>query len=60
MMTDEKKDGCCGPQGSMGPCCGGKKLVLGLIAAALIFIAGMLFARMQCPVLVPGNSVSQK
>ncbi|MBI4309099.1 MAG: hypothetical protein HY591_02085 [Candidatus Omnitrophica bacterium] len=44
-MSEEKKEGCCGTQGS---CCAGKKLLIGLLAGALIFAAGMWFAKAQC------------
>jgi len=47
-MSEEKKDGCCGTKGSSGPCCAGKKLLIGLLAGALIFVAGMLFAKLNC------------
>ena len=48
-MSEEKKEGCCGTHGSSGPCCAGKKLLIGLLAGALIFAAGMWFAKAQCP-----------
>ncbi len=47
-MSEEKKEGCCGTHGSSGPCCSGKKLLIGLLVGALIFAAGMLFAK-TCP-----------
>ena len=48
-MTEKKKDeGCCGTNGTTGPCCGGKKIIVGILVAALIFVAGMLFAK-RCP-----------
>ena len=45
-MSEEKKEGCCSTHGSC--CCAGKKLVIGLVAGALIFAAGMWFAKAQC------------
>lgn len=48
-MSEEKKEGgCCGTQGSAGPCCAGKKIVIFIVIGALIFLAGMLFAK-TCP-----------
>ena len=48
-MSEEKKEGgCCGTEGSQGPCCSGKKMLIFIVAGALIFIAGMLFAK-YCP-----------
>ena len=48
-MSEDKKEGCCGTSGSSsGSCCGGKKLLIGLLVGALIFVAGMLFAK-ACP-----------
>ena len=48
-MSEEKKDGCCGTHGSSGACCAGKKLLVGLLVGALIFAAGIWFAKAQCP-----------
>ena len=48
-MSEEKKDGCCGTSGSGGSsCCAGKKFVVGLVVGALLFAAGMWFAKAQC------------
>ena len=48
MSVEKKDDGCCGTHGSHGPCCEGKKLLQVLIVGILIFVAGMLFAKV-CP-----------
>ncbi len=42
LMTEDKKNGCC--------CGGGKKLIFGILLGALIFFAGMLFAKYNCGV----------
>jgi hypothetical protein len=47
-MSEEKKEGCCGTTPGAGQCCSGKKLLIGLLVGALIFVAGMLFAK-TCP-----------
>lgn len=48
-MSQEKQEGgCCGTHGSAGPCCAGKKIMVFVIVGALIFLAGMLFAKF-CP-----------
>ncbi len=44
----EKKEGCCGTTGhTSGSCCSGKKLIIGLLTGALLFAAGVLFAKTQ-------------
>ncbi len=49
-MSEEKKEGgCCSTSGSTGCCSGGgKKLFVGLVLGALLFAAGMMFAKMNC------------
>ena len=48
-MSEEKKDGCCSSEKSGCGCCGGaKKLVIGLIAGALLFASGVMFAKSSC------------
>ena len=47
MGDQEKKDGCCNSHG--GGCCGGKKFMMGLVAGALIFASGIMFAKTLCP-----------
>ncbi len=44
-MSEEKKEGSCGTQGSGGCCCSGKKLVLGIIIGALLLAVGMWFGK---------------
>ncbi len=63
-MSEEKKEGdCCGTSGhSSGACCSGKKLVVGLLVGALIFAAGMWFAK-ACPLagkICPMSGAMQK
>ncbi len=48
MSEHKKEEGCCGTQGSQGPCCSGKKMLIFIVAGAVIFLAGMLFAK-YCP-----------
>ena len=48
-MTEKKKDeGCCGTHGSEGPCCAGKKMIIGIVVLGLVFLAGIMFAK-YCP-----------
>ncbi len=50
-MSEEHKDGCCGPKASGCGCgCGGggKKFVIGLLIGAFIFASGMWFAKSSC------------
>ena len=59
-MNEEKKSECC--SGGKGHCCCGKKVVLGVIFAILLFSAGYLVAKANicsnggakiCPMKVP-------
>ena len=43
---EEKKDSCCST-GSSG-CCGIKKMLVGLLIGAFIFVAGMWYAKSSC------------
>lgn len=50
-MSEEKKDhqeGCCTPKGSGCGCNGPKQLLFGIVIGALIFAAGMMFAKSNC------------
>jgi hypothetical protein len=48
MSHEHKEGGCCGSEGSKKSCCGTKKLIVAVVAGALLFMAGMLFAKTQC------------
>lgn len=50
-MSEEKKDECCSTHGS--GCCGGKKLIIGILIGIGLFVAGMLFAK-SCPLAKGG------
>ncbi len=45
-MSEEKKDGSCSTKGC--GCCSGSKLLVGLLVGALVFAAGMWFAKANC------------
>jgi len=48
MSEEKKEEGCCGTHGSGGGCCAGKKLFCAIVFGILIFVAGMMFAKV-CP-----------
>jgi hypothetical protein len=47
-MSEDKKEGCCGGSDKSG-CCGVKKIIVGVVLAALLFTCGYIFGKGGCP-----------